>query len=220
MNYYVARNGQVSGLPTEENVRAYLAAGSLLPSDQIRAETSIEWTTVSQFFQIPQTTPDMGMPPQNIVSPTTGFIGQGGPIPPDLHWFVLLLLYLTWIFPFIWSFVQASFARKIDRDSNAIFGFVIALLFAIVGLWTVIFDAMGRAQPFDKLFIDLVRLGSGTAYLWGTFSVRRSMEAYYTTAEPIRLRLSGAMTFFFGILYLQYHMSRIARWKKTGVLTA
>jgi hypothetical protein len=28
------------------------------------------------------------------------------------------------------------------------------------------------------------------------------------------------MTFFFNILYLQYHMSRIAKWKQTGVLSA
>lgn len=220
MNYYITRNRRVSGLYTEETVKAYLAAGSLSPNDQIRAETSTEWTTVGQLFQNPEATADLGAPPQNISPRATGFIGHGGPIPPDLHWVVLMLLYLTWIFPFIWTFVQASFARKIDRDSNAIFSFVVSFLFALGGLGTVIFDVMGRAQGFDKLFIDLMRIGSAIAYLFGVFSVRQSMEAYYTTVEPIGLRLSGAMTFFFGILYLQYHMSRIARWKRTGVLAA
>ena len=46
------------------------------------------------------------------------------------------------------------------------------------------------------------------------------MLNYYNSVEPINLRLSGVMTFFFNILYLQYHMTRIARWKQTGILTA
>jgi hypothetical protein len=218
--YYVARNGQVSGAYTEDDVRTYLAAGSLRPSDGIRAETSTEWTTIGRLFQIPQATADRAAQPRSTVSPAAGFVRQGGPVPPNLHWFLLLLLYLTWIFPFIWSFVQASFAHKIDRDNSAIFGFVVAFLFAIAGFGTALFNAMGRVQDVDKLFIDLMRLASAVAYLFGAFSVRRSMETYYTTVEPIRLRLSGVMTLFFGVLYLQYHMSRIARWKKTGVLTA
>ena len=36
--------------------------------------------------------------------------------------------------------------------------------------------------------------------------------------EPIGLRLSGALTFFLGVFYLQHHMTRIAKWKETGVL--
>jgi hypothetical protein len=157
-----------------------------------------------------------GTQPSNVSSQAL----RASPVPPNLHWFILLLLYVTWIFPFIWTFVQSSFARKIDRESNAIFGFVVAFFFAVAGFGTVVFNAMGRAQDLDRLFIDLMRFGSAVAYLFGVFSVRRSMEAYYTKVEPIALRLSAAMTFFFGILYLQYHMSRIARWKKTGVLTA
>ena len=163
---------------------------------------------------------EQGIQPPNVDSPALKAGASAGPVPPDLHWLVVLLLYITWIFPFIWSFVQSSFARKIDRDNKSIFGFVIAFLFAIVGLETVIYNAMGRVDVTDLLLIDLVRLGSAVAYLFGVFSVRRSMEAYYNKVEPIALRLSGVMTFFFGILYLQYHMSRIARWKKTGTLSA
>jgi len=32
------------------------------------------------------------------------------------------------------------------------------------------------------------------------------------------LQMSGAMTFFFSTAYIQCHINRIARWKKTGVL--
>ena len=50
------------------------------------------------------------------------------------------------------------------------------------------------------------------------FGMRSSLVRYYNSVEPIGLRLSGVMTFFFSILYLQYHLSRIAAWKTTGVL--
>jgi hypothetical protein len=54
--------------------------------------------------------------------------------------------------------------------------------------------------------------------LVAVFSMRKSISTYYTTVEPIGLKLSGVMTFFFSILYFQYHFSRINEWKKTGHL--
>ncbi len=45
------------------------------------------------------------------------------------------------------------------------------------------------------------------------------MLAYYNTVEPIGLRLSGVMTFFFNVFYFQHHMSRIVLWKLTGYLS-
>jgi hypothetical protein len=51
-------------------------------------------------------------------------------------------------------------------------------------------------------------------------AMARDLEAYYNSTENIGLRLSGAMVFFFNVFYFQYHFSRIAKWKKTGVLKA
>jgi hypothetical protein len=46
------------------------------------------------------------------------------------------------------------------------------------------------------------------------------MEDYYNSTENIGgLQLSGVMTFFFSTVYIQYHINRLARWKKTGVLS-
>ncbi|HST13047.1 MAG TPA: hypothetical protein VLL05_21890, partial [Terriglobales bacterium] len=56
-------------------------------------------------------------------------------------------------------------------------------------------------------------------YLYGIFTIRDAMETYYNSTENIGLTLSGPMTFFFSTVYLQYHVNRIARWKKTGVLS-
>ena len=50
------------------------------------------------------------------------------------------------------------------------------------------------------------------------FSIKAAMEEYYNSTENIGLQMSGAMTFFFSTVYLQYHINSIARWKKTGVL--
>jgi len=59
---------------------------------------------------------------------------------------------------------------------------------------------------------------SAVFFLVAVFQMRKSLVNYYNVVEPIGLRLSGSMTFFFHILYLQYHFSRIADWKQTGYL--
>jgi hypothetical protein len=45
------------------------------------------------------------------------------------------------------------------------------------------------------------------------------MEEYYNSVENCGLILSGGMTFFFSTIYLQYHINKIAKWKKTGVMS-
>jgi hypothetical protein len=52
--------------------------------------------------------------------------------------------------------------------------------------------------------------------------MRSDIESYYNTTENINLRLTGVgsalLTLFFAVYYFQWHFSRIAKWKKTGVL--
>jgi hypothetical protein len=64
--------------------------------------------------------------------------------------------------------------------------------------------------PFS--FIGLV------LFIVAEFQIKSDLEGYYNTHEPIYLRLNGVMTFFFAVWYFQHHLSRIAQWKKTGVL--
>lgn len=227
MNYYVARNGQQYGPYTDETVRSYLAAGSLYVSDHIREETSTSWTTIGQLFQIAPAMPPMGQPyPAAQVQPYV--IPQGQPyavapgmqvIPPDLHWAVVFILGITWIFPFIWAIVQARFANKIDKSSNSTWQLALWILLSIAGLTMNVMITLGNSQGINPYWPLATTIGALVCYFAGIFGIRRSMLDYYNTAEPIQLQLSGVMTFFFGILYLQYHMSRIAHWKKTGVLT-
>jgi len=81
-------------------------------------------------------------------------------------------------------------------------------------LMTVFFRSDGMAG-LGAIFI----LAGAIVYLVGVFSIRAAMEDYYNSTENIGLQLGGVMTFFFSTVYIQYHINKIARWKKTGVLS-
>jgi hypothetical protein len=70
-------------------------------------------------------------------------------------------------------------------------------------------------QPLGHLITIIFSI----IFLVAAFQMRSDLEEYYNRMEPINLQLSGVMTFFFAIFYFQHHLSRIAQWKKTGVLT-
>jgi hypothetical protein len=48
------------------------------------------------------------------------------------------------------------------------------------------------------------------------FKIRDAMEEYYNSVENMGLALSGVMVFFFNVIYIQYHINRIARMKNAG----
>lgn len=146
----------------------------------------------------------------------------GSPMPPDLHWaLVILFSAITFgIFGLVWAFRQAAFIKKIDPASKAVTYLVLNLLGAIVAV-VLAFTAVGASTDtmaeigLVELALYVILLVMGIVMV---FSMRKSMFTYYNTVEPIGLQLSGVMTFFFTLIYFQYHFSRIANWKKTGRL--
>ena len=129
---------------------------------------------------------------------------------------ILLNLITCRFFWIVWAFVQARWAKKLDPDnkSDLFIGAYVACI--IVG--NIVGDMLSNYDttvPFGTL-LNLIGV---ICFLVGVFKIRASMEEYYTSTENISLQLSGVMTFFFGVIYFQYHINRIARWKKTGVLT-
>jgi hypothetical protein len=78
----------------------------------------------------------------------------------------------------------------------------------------------GSREAMLAAFAILMLLNLVGTVLWlvAVFSMRSSLVRYYNTVEPIRLQLSGVMTFFFNMVYFQYHFTRIAEWKRTGQL--
>jgi uncharacterized membrane protein len=151
-----------------------------------------------------------------------------------MHWVVVWLLGgITFgLFHLIWCFKQAGFVKKIDPASKA----RLFMILALVGLLVMVFGAVGIVVVSSSSgvisgaisgagvatiigIVGLLSLLAGIFWLVAIFGMRGSLVRYYNTVEPMGLRLSGVMTFFFNILYFQYHMSRIAKWKKTGVLS-
>jgi hypothetical protein len=155
---------------------------------------------------------------------------SGGPMPPSMHWaLVLVISIFCGIFGLVWLFVQASFVKKLDPNNKSIMMFIISFVVGIGGMIVmmaaggaaVAMGARGQAAlPLMALLYPIVCLLPAVFSIIGVFGMRRSLLNHYNTVEPIGLRLSGVMTFFFAIFYFQYHFNRITNWKQTGVLTA
>jgi hypothetical protein len=154
----------------------------------------------------------------------------GGPVPPDLHWaLVLLINFFCGLFGWVWMFIEASFVKKLRPDCNAIMFFVSGIVTAVLAFVVLIGGVIsaGAAQPGRApdvpiglvLFFYFLLLCGSALIIVGNFKLREALLDYYNTVEPVNLRLSGVMTFFFALYYFQYHFSRIAAWKKTGYLT-
>jgi hypothetical protein len=146
-------------------------------------------------------------------------------MPPNLHWAVVLILaWFTGIFGLIWLCLQAGYVKKIDPTSRArmfiLFSVLAPVAAVVVWLGTAaaaLGDSLGGAAAGGFLGFILILVGI-VCGLSAVFGMRRSLIDYFNTVEPIGLRLSGVMTFFFHMLYFQYHLSRIAEWKRTGTL--
>jgi hypothetical protein len=162
--------------------------------------------------------------------------GAGANVPPSLHWAIILLIacFTSGLFITIWAFIQANWVKSIDPASRAVRDLAIGVVFPIIATVAMIimviiggvtsggFDhpsmaAMGSMATGFLIFSALC-FGGLIFTLKAFFGMKASMERYYNTTEPINLRLSGIMTFFFNVIYFQYHMTRIADWKRTGAL--
>jgi hypothetical protein len=147
-----------------------------------------------------------------------------GLIPPDFHWaLVLLISFFCSVFQIVWLFIEAGFVKKIDSESKGIAflaGSLVTQIVAVIVLFTSIGMNADRQEPSFAFFVPFIfiMIAGTVLHFIGIFQMRSSLENYYNTVEPINLRLSGVMTFFFAVYYFQYHFSRIANWKRTGYL--
>jgi len=168
-----------------------------------------------------QPTPGQPMPAQPMAYQAAGM--QGALVPPGMHWALVLVLgYIVPLFSIIWMFIQASFVKRIDPSNPARKLFIVSLVLAFVsvgvgfGVAAALQSDGGTAAGVSLGLLGL--LASVVCYVIAYFKMRTSLLNYYNTVEPIGLRLSGAMTFFFNTYYFQHHFHRIARWKQTGIL--
>jgi GYF domain 2 len=217
LGYYIYRSGQQSGPFSLADLQNMLATGQLSAQDYARTEDSASWVFVSQLLDtsaIPPpvpATPAYGAPGSLTGAPPVS--GSLYPTPPNFHWvFVLLLTLVTCgLFAWVWLFVEASFVKRIDRGSNAILYYAIAVITTLGGGFYAGFTHSQGIQ-------GLASIAGAVLAITGHYSIKGSLEAHYNREEPIGLRLSGVMVFFFNVLYFQYHFSEIARWKQRGMI--
>ena len=234
---HVSRNGANFGPYAETQLDVMFAQGNIEPNDLVWKEGMVGWLPASEVFDskvwgpqrvAPPPVPRQSAPPPLAVAQPMPIAAVFQPqpsqypqisagdvafLPPKLHWgLVLLFSVLTLgIFLIVWLFIQSSWIRKIDSTSNAtnqLIGYVV-LMFVGQILST---SASSSLQGLGGLMI----IGGYVVFCFGVFSMRKSMLTYFNQTEPIQLKLSAAMTFFFNIFYFQSHMTRIAKWKSTG----
>jgi GYF domain 2 len=213
VQYFVKRGEQRFGPYNLADLQRYVQSGNIAPSDLTQSEGMSDWVPVSQVLgNIPATAVTSGgaavapAPERELV-----------PLPPNWHWAIVLVLGIVTrqLFNLIWSLIQANWARKLCGDNKPMVLVAMYPAGMVAGvLMMVLFRGEGLAG-LGGLFI----FAGAIVYLFGVFSIRSAMEDYYNSTENIGLTLSGVMTFFFSTVYIQYHINRIARWKKTGVLS-
>ena len=218
MNYRVKRGDQEFGPYSLADLQQYSQTSHVLATDLALSEGMSDWIPVSQILG------DIPFPvaPQSVTGtdPTAAHARQTVALPPNLHWGWLLLLNLLTrsLFNFIWMFIQANWARKLSGKNTAL---VLTAMYPAGIISGVLLEGIGSASQESTLsglggallFVGLVCL------IVAAFQISSAMEKYYNSVENIGLRMSGAMIFFFSVIYIQYHINRIARWKKTGVLS-
>lgn len=228
MKYYIQRQLDQYGPYTLADLQRYVAQGNIQLTDLTRSEGMTDWVPVSQVLgNIPVPVPAPTMPNPGLAgagvaySPVPFMPSQAvaGPVPPDFHWAAVLAIspFTCFLFWWAWFIVESAFVRKINSESRALLFVVLSCVSFFVGwIINVIESASNFGQtsyygaPFYLIGILL--------YVVAEFQMKSDMEDYYTTVEPINLQLNPFMTFFFSVFYFQHHLSRIAQWKKTGVL--
>ena len=219
MTYYLGRKGEKLGPFTLAQLQSMMAEGQVFPDDLAWGEGMPSWLPASQV---------LGSTAQRVQQPTAPVLPPAGtnayPPPPNLHWaLVLLLAFCTCgIFSIVWFFIEANFVKKLDPRSKGVTMFVLYLGLYLVGILSGVGGALAGSdlKAVGSIVSALAYIGAVVCMLIGIFDMRKSLETHYNSVEPIGLKLSGVMTFFFNLLYFQYHFSRVASFKQTGVLTA
>jgi hypothetical protein len=214
MEYLVRRGEEQFGPYTLAELQEYAQSGRVLSTDLAKSEGLADWVPVSQILgNIPA---PVAVPVTTTAAPPEPTV----PLPPNLHWSLVLILGLLTrqLFNIAWAFVQANWARKLSGNNKAMVYVAMYPAGVLSGMVAFVVAAQMHREEFVAVGAILFFAGL-IFYILGVFKIRDAMEDYYNSRERIGLTLSGGMTFFFSTVYLQYHVNRIARWKKTGVLS-
>ena len=214
MLYQVSRNGQTYGPYTLEDLARYVELGNVQLTDMVKGEEMAEWVTVAHLLH--RDDPPPPAMPQAYAPP------YGAPAydaPPNLSWgLVLLFGFLTCtFFMYIWNLILAVWANRIAPGSKVLILYIAATVLMVLQVFAgarvnIMLGGLHQHQNFDPHvngpYAGIV-LVCWVVRLIARFTMRNTLEQHYNTVDPIGLRLSGGMTFFFGGVYFQYHLNRI-----------
>jgi hypothetical protein len=218
MLYHVSRSGQTYGPYTLEDLQRYVASGNILSTDLAKGEELPEWVPVAQVLGMaaPAVAP--------VAYPATTPVYAPGavpyPDPPNLHWALVLLfgVFTCGLFFVVWNFVQAAWMRKVNPNSKALFYYIASAVVYVILIGTDIAGIVAGNNGTPSAGVSALSAVAGLAYLIlfivAIFTLRSEIEAHFNGPEPIGLSLSGVMTFFFNVLYFQYHFTRINELKR------
>ena len=224
MTYQVSRNGQMYGPYTVDDLQRYVASGNVLPGDMAKSEEMPEWSTVGQILGMAAAPPPLGYSAPSAVYGASpgGYAATGAyPDPPNLNWGLELLLgFLTFgLFVVVWNLVIAAWAKRVEPASKALMFYIIATVLLVMNFGSS-FGAMielSRHQQYHQNIIgSLITIVCWVVRLLARFSLRDTLERHFNGPEPLGLRLSAVMTFFFGGIYLQYKLNEVNQ-RKLGI---
>jgi hypothetical protein len=222
MTYQVSRNGQMYGPYTLEDLHRYVASGNVLLTDLAKSEEMPDWLPVAQILG---TSPlgAAGAPAATPAHPTAAAYppqpGVAYPDPPNLNWGLELLLgFLTCgLFVVVWNLIIASWANRIQPASKALLYYIIATVLIVLnygGSWGVVIAMTHHVHPHRSILGSLISLACWVVRLIARFTLRDTLEQHFNGPEPLGLRLSAVMTFFFGGIYFQYKLNEINQVKQ------
>lgn len=214
MEYLIKRGDAQFGPYSLAGLQQYLQSGQLSSDDLTRSEGMAEWVPLSQVLgTVPVPPPPV---PGNygatqIVEPQAHFVDM----PPNMPWWVLLILVAITrqFFGMIWAIVLGNWARKLSGKNNAL---VLVAMYPAAIISGVILAGLGSHGDNSAMSAGggLLIIAGAIIYLVGIYTIRSDMEQYYNSVEKLGLSLSGVMVFFFGVIYLQYHVNSLSKLKK------
>lgn len=147
--------------------------------------------------------------PSYYAYPSAPPVARATPRPPRLHWGWVLALQLVTrgFFELGWLIVQANWVRRVQGKSRAFpLSIALASLLPLMILYIVFMAVVMRLlgdefQTGAAIMTGLWVIAFIVLRLLTVFTLRAELQE-----EPIGIPLGGAMTFFFGTIYFQYHL--------------
>src|SRR5258708_35944605 len=119
MEYFVQRGEEKFGPYTLAEMQEYAQAGRILPTDLAKSDGMTDWISVSQI---------LGNIPVPVAAPATVAVPvETVPLPPNLHWAVLLAIMilgqclggLSLLFTWVWVMILGNRARRLSVSNKA-----------------------------------------------------------------------------------------------------